>query len=489
MEKQEDKVVVKLTKQPLASERKEIRQKRLKVFLIVFICLLMGVVGLLIGLNIAKPKTSEINTTKLEEIKYYLENVWLYNDDYENIDTYLEDKAYYGMADFDDDPYTTYMSTDEVSEYASSINMDYVGIGVQYNASSFIITRVFKDSPAENAGIEEGDIIVSIDNENVSGKTSDEIKELVLGQQGTTIDLTVNRAGQEITMTVVRAQIDGTVYAYTKDDYVVLEISSFGQNTGNECIKYLDDYTDYSKIIIDLRDNGGGYESAVQEVAGIFLGKDKVMMHKIDTNGNSLTDYTISNACYDNFKKIVILTNGSTASASEVLTLALKEGHDDVTIVGETTYGKGVMQTQYSLSDGSVIKLTTAYWTSPNNNSINGIGISPDIEVKLDDIFYETVYKFNDENDTYKYDSVSTFVRIAQMELNYLGYTCDRNDGYFDNSTLVALNNFKADNQLDTDGILDNNTYEALYSKVISLYSNDESKDVQMLKGIEVLNG
>lgn len=488
MEEKEEKVVVKLKKQPLASERKEIRHRKLKYVFIVLIGLGLIAIGLLIGLNINKPKTEEINTTKLEEIKYYLENVWLYNDDYEDLDTTLDDKAYYGMAEFEDDPYTTYMSKEEVSEYASSINMDFVGIGVQYNSSTFAIIRVFKDSPAENGGLIAGDIISKIDGVDVSNKTSDEIKDMVLGEEGTTVDITVNRAGELLTYTIVRAEVDGSVYAYAENDYVILEISSFGLNTGNECIKYLDEYTDYSKIIIDLRDNGGGYETAVQEIAGIFLGKDKVVMHKIDTNGNSNTDYTISNAYYDNFKKIIILTNDGTASASEVLTLALKEGHDDVTIVGETTYGKGVMQTQYTLSDGSVIKLTSAYWTSPNNNSIHKVGIIPDKEVKLDDIFYETIYKFENEDDKYEIDSVNNFVKIAQMELKYLGYSVNRTDGYFENSTLSALNMFKEDNGLEVDGILDNNTYEALYSKVVSVYSNDESKDVQMLKAKELID-
>lgn len=488
MENKEDKVVVKLKKQPLKSEREEIKKKRIKIILNLLICVFLICAGLVIGLLLSKPKTEEINTTKLEELKYYLENVWLYNDEYEDLDTTLDDKAYYGMTSFEDDPYTTYMSKEEVSEYASSINMDYVGIGVQYNASTFAITRVFKESPADNGGLLAGDIIYSVDGTEVSGKTSDELKQMVLGEQGTTVDISVNRGGELLDFTIVRAQVDSSVYAYTNDDYVILEIVSFGENTGNECIKYLDEYKDYSKIIIDLRDNGGGYETAVQEIAGLFLGKDKVVMHKIDTSGNTNTDYTISNAYYDNFEKIIILTNGNTASASEVLTLALKEGHDNVTIVGEKTYGKGVVQTQYTLSDGSRLKVTSSYWTSPNNTSINGEGISPDKEVKLDDLFYEVIYKFTNEDDTYTFDSVSNYVRIAQLELNYLGYSVDRSDGYFDTSTLNALNKFKSDNNLSVDGVLDNDTYEALYSKAISLYSNDESKDVQMNKAKELIN-
>ena len=422
-------------------------------------------------------------------LKKYMNNVWLYKNDYEDLDTSLDDKAYRGMLSFDDDVYTTYMSSSELEEYSNDINMNYVGIGVQYNALTYTVTRVYKDSSAYNSGIEAGDVIYKVDGVEVEGKSSDELKAMVTGEVGTVVEITLKRGSEEITKSIVRADFDTTVYASAYDNYVLLEIMSFGTNTANECIKYLDDYTDYENIIIDLRDNTGGYEKAVQEVAGIFLGKDKVVLHKKYANGEVDTDYTISNAYYDNFKKIIILTNQRTASAAEVLTLALYEQHENTTIVGTTTYGKGVMQTSYLLKDNSAVKITTAYWTSPNDVSINKVGITPDVEVKLDDIFYETIYGTEmDEDVTYTYDSVSDYVKIMQMSLNYLGYKCDRQDGYFDSSTLSALNAYKSTNGLDVDGILDNETFSSLYSSVVYTYIYDTSKDYQLNKAKELIN-
>ncbi len=488
---EENKVIVKLKKQPLKSEREEIMQEKKKKRVIIVACVLLFIVGVAIGSISMYFLKNDVETTtysKLDEIKSYLKNVWLYRDDYEDIDTELEDKAYYGMTSFDDDPYTTYMSSEELSSYASSINMNYVGIGVSYNVNNFTIIRVYKDSPAENGGLLAGDKILKVDGESIDGKTSDEVKSMVTGEEGTTVDITVLRDGEEIAYTIVRGNVDNTVYATKEDGYVYLEIMSFGTNTGNECIKYLDEYKDESKIIIDLRNNTGGYEKAVQEVAGVFLGKDKVVMHKVYSKTNIDTDYTISNAYYDNFKDIVILTNGSTASAAEVLTICLKEQHDNVTIVGKTTYGKGVMQTSYSLSDGSAIKVTTAYWTSPNEVSINKTGINPDVEIDQHPIMSETIYTF-EEDDSYTYDSVSNYVLIMQESLDYLGYDVDRTDGYFSKQTENALNKFKADHNLDEDGVLDYKTYNEIYSVVASTNTSDTSKDNQLMKAVEIING
>ena len=489
---EEEKVIVKLKKQALKSEINEMKIRKKHQFLIVLTCAFLFVAGVVVGAYAYSLKNNTENVAvynKLEEIKKYMNNLWLYKNDYEDLDTTLDDKAYRGMLSFDDDVYTTYMSSSELEEYSNGINMNYVGIGVQYNSYTYTITRVYKDSPAYNSGIEAGDIIYKIDGEEVDGKSSAELKAMVTGEEGSVVEITLKRGIEEITKNVVRADFDTTVYASAYDDYVLLEIMSFGNNTANECIKYLDDYTDYEKIIIDLRDNTGGYEKAVQEVAGIFLGNDKIVLHKKYANGNVDTDYTISNAYYDNFKKIVILTNQRTASAAEVLTLSLYEQHEDTTIVGTTTYGKGVMQTSYVLRDNSAIKITTAYWTSPNDVSINGVGIKPDIEVKLDDIFYETIFGTEiDDNTTYTYDSVSDYIKVMQMSLNYLGYKCDRQDGYFDISTLNALNAYKSANNLENDGILDKKTFNNLYSSVVYTYINDVSKDLQLNRAKELID-
>ncbi len=490
-ENKENTVRIKLKKEPLGQERIELEKKKRHKIVVTLVCLFLFILGLLIGFlfaNINKDEQAK-NYSKFDEIKNIIKSSWLYASDYDNLDSELETKAYTGMTSFSDDPYTTYMSSVEASDYYNNqINMSYVGIGVTYVPSTFVVTRVYKNSPAENAGIKAGDILISVNGTKLEGKTSDEVRELVLGEEGSVINLEILRNNELIEIKAVRGTFEQTVYATKLDDDVVyLELMSFGTNTGNECIEYLNDYKDCSKIIIDLRDNTGGYETAVQEIAGIFLGKDKVVMHKNYSANKKDTDYTISNAYYDNFKDIVILTNGYTASASEVLTLALKEGHDNVTIVGTKTYGKGVMQSKYNLSDGSSIKLTVAYWTSPSGVSINGDGISPDVEIENHMIMNYTSVGF--DGDYYELDSVSTYTNIVQYALDYLGYSVDRFDGYFDSSTLDALNSFKENNGLEVDGKLDSNTYRTIIAKVIEIKSTDYTKDVQLNKGREILNG
>ena len=213
---EEEKVIVKLKKQPLKSEREEIRLKKRHNFLLVLACVFLFISGIVVGICIfsLNNKSEDIAAyNKFEEIKEYMNRVWLYKNDYEDLSSVLDDKAYKGMLSFDDDAYTTYMSSTELETYSSSINMNYVGIGVQYNSYNFTITRVYKDSSAYNSGIEVGDVICKVDGKEVNGKSTTELREMVTGKEGTTVDITLSRKGEEFTVTVVRSGMDNTVYA------------------------------------------------------------------------------------------------------------------------------------------------------------------------------------------------------------------------------------------------------------------------------------
>ncbi|MBR2577751.1 MAG: peptidoglycan-binding protein, partial [Erysipelotrichaceae bacterium] len=150
------------------------------------------------------------------------------------------------------------------------------------------------------------------------------------------------------------------------------------------------------------------------------------------------------------------------------------------------TYGKGVVQSSYRLQDGSALKVTTSLWTSPNGKSINGECIVPDIEVKLDDIFYMLIADM-EEDETIKEDSVSQFTKMAQMALSYLGYDPARTDGYFDEGFKNTLNRFKTANGMKADGVLDYETYDAIFDEVASVYALDYSRDPQLNKAKEVI--
>ncbi|MDO5440025.1 MAG: S41 family peptidase [Erysipelotrichaceae bacterium] len=488
---EEEKVRVKVHKVLLESEREELRAKRRRKFLISLLCVLFLIIGLGIGFAATSllrgQSIAAFKTNKLDKISSYFNSVWLYKDNYEDLEGTMEDKAFYGMTNFEEDKYSSYMSKKEIEDFAANINKNYVGIGAQYSYVDNIgtITRVFKESPAEKGGLLPGDIILKVDGNTVENLTSDEIKDRITGEAGTKVDVTVLRSGKEVELTFIRNAIEYTAYAETINDLVYLNIMSFGESTIDECVKYLDPYSDYSKIIIDLRDNTGGYQGSVQGVAGLFLGKNVVVLNETDNTGKTISYETTVEKYYDNFKDIVVLVNENTASAAEVLSICLKEQHPNATLVGTTTYGKGVVQTSYYLEDGSAIKITTSDWTSPNGTSIHGVGVKPDVEVYLDDIMYETIYAMNEE--TYEYDSVSNFVRIAEMGLRFLGYDLDRTDGYFDNSFAEALSKYKIDNELTENEVLDKETYEAIISSVIRENSINEEKDLQLQKAIEIL--
>lgn len=491
MEDNQDKIIITMKKELLESERQELKQKRKNKFLIVLLCVFLFLSGTGLGFlidRIIHPSYDVSANRTLGEIEFILDKYWLYSYDYEDFINEIEDKSFYGMTSFSNDPYTTYMSTKEQEEFSSNINMNYVGIGVQYETLDGIhtIKRVFKDSPAEIGGLQVGDIFLSVSGIDVTDLSTDEIKALVIGEAGTEVNFVVKRGNEEKEITCIREKVDSSIYAYTQDDYIVLELLSFGLDTANNCMKYLDEYTSYDKLIIDLRDNSGGYQTSVEEIAGLFIGNNKVYMIQEDKDANEVVDYTDCKKTYDNFKNIVILINQNTASAAEVLTICLKEQLDNVTLVGTTTYGKGVVQSQFVLSNGASLKVTTSKWLSPNHVWINGEGIKADEEVKLHDVMYQSFYVMK-EDSFYQKDSVSTYTKTAQLALNYLGYDVDRNDGYFDEQTLQAIKKFQLDNGLIDSGILDVTTYNTIYYQV-SVASTKLENDMQKLRAIELLH-
>jgi len=491
MNQEEETVTVGLEKVLLKSEREEIKKKRKHRFLISLLCIILFILGFIGGVifyNQLHPTSNADTTNTLGEIEAMIEKYWVYAKNYDDIETQLEDKAFYGMTSFDEDPYTTYMSGDELKEFATGINMDYVGIGVQYalKDDTAIIERVFANSPAEKAGILPGDIILAVDGVDIEGLDSDDIKSMVIGEAKTNVIITILRNNIEKDITVVRDAVDSSVYCYLEDDYVVMELSSFGDNTAKESMAYLDQYTNYTKLIIDLRNNTGGYQTSVKELAGLFIGNGKPYLIQEDANGNSQTDYTKCSKTYDNFEKIIVLVNGNTASAAEVFAICLSEQMDNVTLLGDTTYGKGVIQSTHYLRNGGVLKLTTYNWYSPNGISINKVGITPDIEIRQADIYYEE-YINMDEEDIYEYDSVSDVVKISEVALDCFGYDVDRKDGYFDDSFKHALNLYKIDNNLGNDAILDYDTYQNIVSNIVVYLSLSEN-DLQFNKARELIN-
>lgn len=430
------------------------------------------------------------SSKKIQEALDIMENDWYFSKDVDDIDDRLTDQAVSGITTNSEDKHTEYMSKDEMESFTQSINRNYVGIGVQYiNADgTAIIEKVYKNTPAQEAGVKPGDILYSVDGVEMSGKSSDEIKKAVQGKAGSIVTIGFIRNGKHIALDIKRAEVSSTVYGEMKDNNIAyLQLYQFGSTTPDEVKSYLDDFKDASGLIIDLRDNGGGYLDSVSGVSSCFLPKGTKVMSQEYVNGDT-TETDTKDEQYSKIQNIVILVNGNTASAAEVLTLALKQQRDDVKIIGTTTYGKGTVQVSKTFDDGSAIKYTTSKWLSPDGTWVNGVGITPDEEIHLHDVFYQSFTNM-EEDDSYTVDSVSSSISDAQLCLDYLGYSVDRKDGYFSQATADALKQYKEDHNLSSNETLDKETYDSLRSQVILDWNTSSTHDLQLKQAEEELHG
>ena len=484
----------------LRNEQKKVKQLRIFAVFALVIGLLAGWAG---GSILPAPALAKLrgdirrgetmeSSQKIKSAFDIMENDWYFGKDIEDLDTRLTDQALTGIVSNAEDPHTDYMSSEEVESFTQSINRNFEGIGVEYisNAGNNIITKVFKDSPAENAGVQPGDMIITVDGQSVEGADSETIKNLVRGPKGTQVVLGLMRQGTALETPITRGEINATVYGYRIDDETgYLQLYQFGNSTASQMDAYLDIFekAGIRKLVLDLRDNGGGYLDSLQQVASRFLPADTVVIRQEYTDGS--TEQSKTSAGHTKaIDEIAILVNENTASASEVLTMALMEQREGVTVIGTKTYGKGTVQITQMFTDGSAIKYTTSRWLSPNGVWVNGNGIEPDIVLDVPDVFNEAFPEM-DETASFNVDSVHEIVRVSQMSLEYLGYETDRKDGYYTEATGEAVRAFQKDHRLPETGVLDTETYDALYSALVLDWNTVPEHDVQLNKALEVLHG
>ena len=301
----------------------------------------------------------------------------------------LLNKAIDAMIEYVEDEHAGYYPPIEKEEFDAAIEGKLTGIGVSITSNlkkEVIIVNVFEKSPAENALLKIGDIIVKVNDVSVVGKTTAEVSTLVTGKEGTMVDITVLRNGEKITTAVVRKEITApsvTSKVYTEQDKKIgyIDIDRFSSDSGKLFYEHLTllEKEGIKGLIIDVRSNTGGYLTSVTEIASNFIKandviyqlKQKDSIEKIVSKNEKEKDY-----------KVVILQNELSASASEILSVALKENLSSQ-VIGKTSYGKGTAQKTMGLSNGGMVKFTIQEWLSPNGNVINKKGIEPTIEVDL----------------------------------------------------------------------------------------------------------
>ena len=291
------------------------------------------------------------------------------------------------------DPYAEYYTAAEYQELEKRYMGDYVGVGIgvaQDDEKNVVILTVFADTPAAEAGMMEGDIIV-----NVDGKAPadvDEAVEMITGEAGTKVKITVRRGEETLDFNLYRQKIDTeSVFYDAVDDHPeigYINISSFIKGTDDEFKMAVKDLKakGCTKFIIDLRDNGGGLTEPSIEIADYLLPACKIMSE--NSKDGSETVYNSKASSED--LEMVILVNGNTASASEILTAALQDNKAG-TVIGTNTYGKGVTQMMHKFSDGTAVKLTVTEYFRPSGETVNGVGIKPDIEAEEEAIYEEAI--------------------------------------------------------------------------------------------------
>jgi len=298
----------------------------------------------------------------------------------------LIDGANSGLVDAAGDRYTVYMTSKEAKEFDDALSGEIGGgigaeIGVRDNKPT--ILRVLPDNPAQKSGLMAGDVIRSVNDQSASkwdsSKTATEIK----GDVGTSVKIDVIRDGKEKNFTITRKSVDNpSVRSEVKDDIGILTVSRFDEETGDLARKAAQSFKDKNvkKVILDLRNNGGGYVTAAQDVAGLWLDKKTVVTER--TDGKQVDDLKSGGNPLLKGLPTVVLVNGNTASASEIVSGALKD-YGVATLIGEKTFGKGTVQKVIDLDDGARLKVTVARWYTPKGRNITKEGIEPDAVVKL----------------------------------------------------------------------------------------------------------
>ena len=297
-----------------------------------------------------------------------------------------------GLTDALGDKYTVYMDAEETEEFYNDLHGEVgAGIGVEMGErDGYVrILRTLPDNPAREAGMLAGDIFYKVDGEEVYTMTSEEISKRLRGEPGTEVKVMVARDGEEKEFTLIREEINNvSAYVDYKDSTAIVTVTRFDDDTGKMVQDIASEFAGkgINKVILDLRGNGGGYVNAAVDLLSLWIDGDVVVQQKSLKMSDSTMKTTRGKAILDGMKTVV-LVNGSTASASEITAGALQD-YKKATVIGEQTYGKGVVQNLFTLSDGTTLKVTTADWHTPLDRSINGEGITPDEIVKrsYDDI-------------------------------------------------------------------------------------------------------
>jgi carboxyl-terminal processing protease len=374
-------------------------KKKSKTSRIVWSVLILSAVfgaGIFAGQNIYAPKKADFNFSPLfnrETVHFSLiEEVWnLINANYAPGRNGIDKEALIfgairGMLEQLDDPYTAFLTAEETRQFLNSVSGIFEGIGIEIGLRDDILTVIapLRGSPAERAGLLAGDKIINIDGESTENMTLEVAVSKIRGTKGTAVVLTIKRNQKHFDVTIIRDSIEvpSVSWELVNDNIAYIELIQFSDKTKNEFSKIAQEILDSQAraIILDLRNNSGGFLDASIDTAGWFLDAGKVVVIEEFGDGALRNYKSLGPGSLKEFPLVVLINEGS-ASASEILAGALRDQNDAV-LVGKQSFGKGSVQALKSLSGGTSLKLTTSFWLTPSKQRINDTGITPTVKVE-----------------------------------------------------------------------------------------------------------
>ena len=372
-----------------------------EVIIVTFISIIFGIIVGYILTYTSTPIKAIKSDPNLEEIISAYNT--LKNNYYDDVnEVSLADNAIKGMVSSLNDSYSSFMDNKTAESFNESVDGFFVGIGVtiMYSDGYNQIIKVDDSGPGDKAGLKVNDIILSVDGNSVKGVYGEELTSLIKGKSGSKVKIMIKRGNVTKTVTVKRGIIEienVTSHLLEENGKKIgyINVAVFASNTFKQFRKNLSrmEKKNAEALIIDLRDNPGGHLSQTRDILSMFFDK-KTVLYELQNKNKVSKIYSSSNDTRN--YPIVILVNGNSASASEVMASCFNDNYKNATIVGTKTYGKGTVQQTVKLSSGTSFKYTTEKWLTSKGKTVDGVGINPDINIELDQSYYSNPTYEND---------------------------------------------------------------------------------------------
>lgn len=339
---------------------------------------------------------------EIKNVKKSIDKYFLWNDKID--ENKLKSSAIKGYVSGLEDEYTEYIPKEEMKDYTESLSGNFTGIGIYMTSDEksgrVVVYYPIEGSPAQKAGIKAGDLIISVDGIEYTYDDFKNIAKFIKGEQGTSVNIVIERNGDRMSFDITREKITLNPISTRIIDGKIgyLKLPSFDEETAKEFEEKVKELKENGaeSLIIDLRNNGGGIVQEATNIADMFLDKGKTIISTKDNKGNNEITYSTKEPIFN--MPLVVLVNENSASASEILVCSLKE-NNRAKVIGTKTFGKGIIQTVLTLSDGSGLKITTNEYYTPNGSNIHKIGITPDEEVLLPES-NNNIYDVEEKDDT-----------------------------------------------------------------------------------------